>query len=99
MSQTIYTANIKGIGTFRFSADLDRASAPICIEGQDDLEDEQRWTQTQYQTADARHRRDDALRLALRACGREYYADPDDRRDESEILNELLDGVEARVEL
>lgn len=90
MSRTIYTVQLP-FDKFRFSADLAEASAQIRVVGTADDTDED-WG-TQYQTADARHRETDAARLALRACGREYFAAPGDDRSDDEILDELLDGV------
>jgi hypothetical protein len=88
---TTYSAKLPGIGIFRFAADLSRAETPIYIDDADG-----NWHSTQYQTADARHRKTEALRLALRACGREFFGDPNDERDDSDILDELLDGVDIQ---
>lgn len=88
---TIYTVQI--FETFRFRADLAQASAPIEYEGADG-----EWVTTQYQTADACHDVGRAARLALSACGRDYFAAPGDERDDDEILDELLDGVDVEAE-
>jgi hypothetical protein len=90
MSNTTYTAKLS-FGTFRFAADLTQASAPICLIG-----DDGELSSTQYQTADARHRERDALRLALQACGADYYADPSSDMSADEQLDEIVEGATIR---
>ena len=88
MSNVIFTAHL-AFDKFRFSCDLTQASSPIRIETEDG-----EFTSTQYQVADARHREHDALKLALSACGRDYFAEPDDERDSDDIIEEICDGVD-----
>lgn len=87
MSNTIYTAKLP-FGKFSFAADLAQASAPIYLVG-----DDGELSSTQYQTADARHRERNALRLALQACGSEYYADPSADSSAEEQLDEIVDSA------
>jgi hypothetical protein len=88
MSNTIYTANLS-FGKFRFAADLTQASAPIYL-----VDDDGELSSTQYQTADARHRERNALRLALQACGSEYYANPDSEESDEEQLDEIVETAD-----
>ena len=92
MTTTIYTADL-GFDTIRFRADLSQASAPITL-----VNDEGEETATQYQTADARHDVRQALMLAIGACGRDYYAQPDDNRGSDEIIAELVEVVDIESE-
>lgn len=59
MAHSTYTVTTH-FDTFRFSADLAQASAPILFLGEDGE------TSTPYQTADSRHRPRDAALLVLR---------------------------------
>ena len=90
MTMTTYTAKLS-FGKFSFAADLTQASAPICLVG-----DDGELSQTQYQTADARHRERDALRLALQACGSDFYADPTSDMSADEQLDELVADATIR---
>lgn len=65
---TTYTYRMPWGEVLKIRADLSQASAPIQIEG-----DEDEWTTTQYQTADARHREQDMLRLVIESLGRDWY--------------------------
>lgn len=84
---TTYSADL-GFDTFRFRCDLAQAASPLLTQ---DAEGE--WHSTPYQVADARHDRYRALRLLVEYSGRDYYAAPDDCREDSEILDELLSDV------
>ena len=68
----IYTYRMPWGEILKIKADLSQASAPIQIEG-----DEGEWTTTQYQTADARHREQDMLRLAVECLGPDWYGHGD----------------------
>jgi hypothetical protein len=92
MARLLYSARL-GFDTLHFTADLDQASAQINIvdSARGDA------TPTQYQTSDARHRTRDALRLALTACGHDYYVDPSSDDSPEEQLTALVDGAHIRV--
>lgn len=87
-----YNARLRGLGLFRFAANLSQANAPICL-----IDDDGETTRTQYQTADARHDEHSALKLALHACGRDYFAEPHDDRDDDAIVEDLCHGVAVRA--
>lgn len=91
MSRSIYSVSLP-FDTFRFSADLSEPSAAICLVNDIDGEDETQ--STPYQTSTARHDVRRAAELALAYCGRDYYAQPGDERDDDEIIADLLDGEE-----
>ncbi|CAL8981522.1 hypothetical protein RHODGE_RHODGE_02853 [Rhodoplanes serenus] len=74
-------------GSFRFSADLTQASAPIYDED---------GTATPYRTADARHSADHAAVLLLGYYGRDYWLSPDVILSEDEDGNQLFDGLRER---
>lgn len=71
--------------TLRIRADLADASAPILYEADGD------WYSTPYQSADARHRPAEALRLVLSYLGPDYYRDPTDYRSDDEIIDSIVD--------
>jgi hypothetical protein len=73
---------------FSIVVDLSQANSQICIVNEDD-EGEEFLDPTPYQTADARHYKNKAMMLAIEYCGREWYADPKDSRNSSEILKEI----------
>lgn len=89
MSRAIYTVRLP-FETFRFSANLAEASAPICW-----VDDEGEEHPTQYQTADARHSPRRAAKLALLAGSRDYYAEPGDERDSETIVDALIADAEV----
>ncbi len=86
---TIYTASLSFEPNFRFAANLAEASATIYL-----VDEDGELSPTQYQTADARHSVTEALRLALSACGEDYYVDPSDDRDADEQLAEIVEGAD-----
>lgn len=90
---TIYTTELPWGDTFKISADLTQASATIYNVADDGEE-----TATQYQTADARHDATEAVMLALSTCGRDYFAQPGDDRDDDEILAEIREQIEVESE-
>lgn len=79
MTMATYSYTMPWGETLRISADLAQASAPILVEGAE----EDDWQSTPYQTADARHRERDMVRLVIGHLGREWYgeADPDELAD------------------
>jgi len=84
----VYSWSLHTGETLRIRANLADASAPILYEA-DGV-----WYSTPYQSADARHRPQEALRLVLIYLGPDYYRDPsDDRSDE-----EALDAIVAEAE-
>lgn len=88
---SIYSADL-GFDMFRFRCDFAQASSPLLTQDADG-----EWHSTPYQVADARHDRYRALRLLVEYSGRDYYAAPDDWREDSEILDELLGDVDVDV--
>ena len=88
MSATIYTINL-GFDQLRVRADLNQASAPIEVFGDEDF------VPTQFQTADARHRVSEMARLAVRAMGPDYWLDPssDYPDDEDAYIGALIKSV------
>lgn len=91
MSARVYTTVLPWGERFRFLADLVEAGAMIRLMTEDDdAEDGYRYSSTPYQTADARHRERDALRLALLAAGREFYVDPSDARPADMQLDAIV---------
>jgi hypothetical protein len=62
MNPTIYNAKTSWGASFRWRADLEQAGAPIQVESSDEPGG---WINTPYQTADARHREDEARALIL----------------------------------
>jgi len=78
--------------TLRIRADLAAASAPIQYEA-DGV-----WYSTPYQSADARHRPAEALRLVLAYLGPDYYRDPTDDRTDEEILDDIVEAAEEAEE-
>jgi len=88
MSRRDYTAKMPWGETLTISADLDEASANIAVVI-DSYDDGPKMDPTPYQTADARHRKSEAVMLAVSYCGREWYAQHTDRRDSAEILAEI----------
>lgn len=85
-----------GFATFLLRTDLVRSEAPIATNF-DPEEEEESWSETGHQTADARHSLDGAIRLAIAGCGRDWYAAPNDDRDDDEILDELVSGAKVKV--
>lgn len=75
--------------TLRIRADLADASAPILYEV------DRSWYATPYQSADARHRPAEALRLVLAYLGPDYYRDPTDDRSDEEIIDAIVEAAEA----
>lgn len=76
----------------RFDVDLTQQTSQIKL-----LPDEEGWEiqSIPYQSADARHCKDAAAELVLQWLGREWYASPDDERDDDDILEELMESVEV----
>lgn len=66
--------------TFRFQANLADAAAPIRYinDERDEETGEHTYQCTPYQTADARHRVDDAVMLMMDWLGMDYWRDPAD---------------------
>lgn len=83
-----YTADL-GFDRLTIEVDLSQASSPITYEGADG-----EWVTTPFQCADAGHDEARAMRLVLEYLGRDYYAEPDDDRDDDDIVADLLDGVD-----
>jgi len=74
--------------TLRIRANLAEASAPILYEADGD------WYSTPYQSADARHRPSEALRLVLAYLGPDYYRDLTDDRSDEEILDAIVEEAD-----
>lgn len=74
--------------TLRIRADLAEAGAPILYEA-DGV-----WYSTPYQSADARHRPSEALKLVLAYLGPDYYRDPTDDQSDEEILDAIVEAAE-----
>ena len=89
---TTYTYRMPWGETLRISADLSQATAPISYEGLD-LGDGAEWTQTPYQTADARHDEREMLRLVVDHLGAEWYADPSSDLSHEGQLRAAVDGA------
>lgn len=87
-----YTADL-GFDKLVFFANFAEASAPIYYEGPDGEQ-----VSTPYQTADACHDADRALRLIVEHLGSDYYADPSSSRSDEAQLDALLESVEMTVE-
>lgn len=94
MARKNYTAKMPWGETLTVSADLVEASAPICTVSEDG-EGEESLDPTPYQTADARHREMDAVMLAVEYCGREWFAEPGDKRETSEILADIRKNIKV----
>ena len=92
MAQVIYKAQLS-FGEFKFAADLVEASATIY-----NVDDEGELSPTQYQTADARHRVREALRLALQACGSDYYANPLSELSHERQLEDIINDADIEGE-
>jgi len=75
--------------TFRLRADFDRAGSDIEVNFDPDADDDS-WGHTPYQAADARHDVAAAARLAVEHCGRDWYAEPGDEREDEDILDEVM---------
>lgn len=92
MSTTIYAISTTFGETVHFAADLTQASAPIS-----DVDDEtlEIGSSTQYQTADARHDLQTAAELYISTLGREWFAAPDDDRDDHEIIADVISSVDC----
>ena len=75
--------------SFLLRADFAQASSPLEVNYDPDEGDDS-WGPTPYQVADARHEPSQAARLAVQDCGRDWYAYPDDDRDDCEILDALI---------
>ena len=73
-----YTYRMPWGETLRIRADLSQAAANIMVEGDDGV-----FCCTPYQTADARHREKDMLRLVVRHLGAEWYWDGTGDRDDA----------------
>ena len=96
MARKNYSAKMPWGETLIISADLVEASAPILTVSEDD-EGEEITSPTPYQTADARHRELDAVMLAVEYCGREWFAEPGDKRETSEILTDIRKSVKVEA--
>jgi hypothetical protein len=81
---TTLTAKLPWGEKLRLSVDLGQASAGISYERDGE------WVDTPYQTADASHDADRAVRLVLDWFGRSYFAEPDDERPSDLILDEVM---------
>ena len=88
MSRKNYNVKMPWGETLIVSADLTQASAPICTVSEND-EGEEILDPTPYQTADAAHRPKKAVMLVIEYCNRDWYANPNDDRDSSDILAEI----------
>jgi hypothetical protein len=78
---TIYLVTLDDGSTFRMSADLVQAAAPISV----DFHGEDNWQSTPYQTADARH---DCYRAATLANDYFRGADDDSEVDAVDLVAE-----------
>lgn len=74
--------------TLRILANLAEASSPIMYEADGS------WYATPYQSADARHRPAEALRLVLAYLGPDYYRDPADDQSDEEIIDAIVEAAE-----
>lgn len=83
-----------GFSSFRISVDLEQAPALISTNFDPDWE-EASWDGTPYQTADARHDLEGAIRLVLEYCPN-WYVDPSDPRSEEDQLDDLMGHMKVR---
>jgi hypothetical protein len=88
---TIYKYEMPWGETLKIKANLSEASAPIRVEG----DEPGTWRSTPYQTADARHREMEMLRLVVQYIGPEWYTDPSSDLSDEEQLDEAVDGAEV----
>jgi hypothetical protein len=89
---TIYTVKLK-FDTFSFDANLSEASSIIrLVNDERDEYGNITYQATQYQTADARHRADEAALLVLEWLGNDYWLNPSDEIVEDEHGNETING-------
>jgi hypothetical protein len=90
----IYSVDL-GFDRLEIRADLVQAAAKIFYRGADD-----EWVHTPYQTADASHDERLALGLVIAYLGRDYFAQPNDKRESAAIIAALLDSadIERRKE-
>ncbi len=82
---SVYECDLPTGETLRILANLAEASSPIMYEA-DGI-----WYSTPYQSADARHRPAEALRLVLAYLGPDYYRDPTDDRSDDEIIDAIVE--------
>jgi hypothetical protein len=95
MARTDYSARMPWGETLTISADLEQASANIAIAGPPEGDDDEpSWSPTPYQTADARHRATDAMILAVRYSGTEWYTDPS-KGDADDQLAEIEAAIRS----
>lgn len=97
MMTTTYRYRMPWGETLEISADLTHASAPIWIVGNEDegIAD----TPTPYQTADARHREEEMLRLVVEYLGARWYC-TDEQMESEESRDQALDeAVEGAMRL
>lgn len=80
--------------SFRISVDLTQSSAPISANFDPDR-DAESWEVFPYQTADARHALESAIRLVLEYSP-EWYVDPSDERSDEDQLADLMGRITVR---
>lgn len=89
MTRSRYTAEMPWGESLTISAELANASSPIHY-----MTDDGDFVSTPFQTADARHDMRRAMRIAIEFLGSDWYANPDDDRDDDEIVDDIMGSID-----
>lgn len=94
MATTTYKIDC-GFSSFLLRANFAEASSGITVDFGGDFDEDDTWSTTPFQVADAGHDVEKAVRLVLEQDS-EWYVDPSDDRDEEAQLEALMERVTIR---